>query len=468
MNLNSLRSAAIFLALQLFLSFSVFAQEPAANPTGMQFGNLKPWTFTMSFLPVSADGYLVIRGTQTVGFVPADGIVYERGQGLPGGKVVSVGNLTAFTIKDVQPSMVYHFAVYAYNGSGSSINYRQVNPLKDSVRTPNPDFGSYYGSLHPSSPSFSGDLTNLIKPHNQLNYSDFSTNIVPAVYERDTVGFKSVINCEYSGETVLYSPPFNFTSVGYSREHRLPKSWFTSGGTSNTTVPASDYHNLALTNLNDANGPRSNNPYGEVINPTQTFLQCKLGTDSRGKVVFEPMEDQKGDAARAQFYMMVCYNGLGGSWALNDLLTFASDQDVNVLYQWHRNDPPSPFEYARHEYIYSVQRNRNPFIDHPEWVDCIDFNTLLKTNACQTLGGIDDWNKVVQLYPNPVSEFLQVELPIEGVKNWNILSIQGQVIQSGRMETETAKVSIQELQSGLYVFELECNGQTVRKAFICK
>jgi hypothetical protein len=39
--------------------------------------------------------------------------------------------------------------------------------------------------------------------------------------------------------------------------------------------------------------------------------------------------------------------------------------------QWHFADPPDAQEQARNDVIYSFQGNRNPFIDHPEWVSCL-------------------------------------------------------------------------------------------------
>jgi hypothetical protein len=39
------------------------------------------------------------------------------------------------------------------------------------------------------------------------------------------------------------------------------------------------------------------------------------------------------------------------------------------LIQWHEQDPVDDAERLRHERIYSLyQANRNPFVDHPEWV----------------------------------------------------------------------------------------------------
>ena len=39
-----------------------------------------------------------------------------------------------------------------------------------------------------------------------------------------------------------------------------------------------------------------------------------------------------------------------------------------MLGEWHENDPVSDKEIARNNAIYAIQHNRNPFIDHPEFV----------------------------------------------------------------------------------------------------
>ena len=39
-----------------------------------------------------------------------------------------------------------------------------------------------------------------------------------------------------------------------------------------------------------------------------------------------------------------------------------------MLLQWNQQDPPDAFEKRRNQRIYERwQRNRNPFVDHPEW-----------------------------------------------------------------------------------------------------
>jgi endonuclease I len=45
---------------------------------------------------------------------------------------------------------------------------------------------------------------------------------------------------------------------------------------------------------------------------------------------------------------------------------------LSTLLRWHRIDPVSDIEKYRNHVIYEkYQRNRNPFIDHPEFVERI-------------------------------------------------------------------------------------------------
>ncbi len=44
---------------------------------------------------------------------------------------------------------------------------------------------------------------------------------------------------------------------------------------------------------------------------------------------------------------------------------------LSDLLAWHDQDPPDAVELWRNEVVFEHQRNRNPFIDHPEWVRCV-------------------------------------------------------------------------------------------------
>lgn len=55
-----------------------------------------------------------------------------------------------------------------------------------------------------------------------------------------------------------------------------------------------------------------------------------------------------------------------------------------VLLQWHQQDPPDAWELHRNDVVASFQGNRNPFIDHPEWVNCLFSGSCSITIACCT------------------------------------------------------------------------------------
>ncbi|SNT11747.1 Endonuclease I [Actinoplanes regularis] len=92
---------------------------------------------------------------------------------------------------------------------------------------------------------------------------------------------------------------------------------------------------------------------------------------------WEPRDAVKGDVARTIFYMAVRYEGGDGGPDLE--VDDATSRDkgprigrLSALLRWNAGDPPDHFERNRNEVIFSrYQHNRNPFIDHPEWVDAI-------------------------------------------------------------------------------------------------
>tara|TARA_B100001564_G_C20628495_1_gene665881 strand:+ start:412 stop:798 length:387 start_codon:yes stop_codon:yes gene_type:complete len=95
---------------------------------------------------------------------------------------------------------------------------------------------------------------------------------------------------------------------------------------------------------------------------------------------FEPRDEIKGDVARMLFYMAVRYEGEGSDGTADlELLDIEETKPgmpnigrLCTLYSWHFNDEVDKSEKNRNEKIYTKwQGNRNPFIDHPEWVQLI-------------------------------------------------------------------------------------------------
>ncbi|MDN4028720.1 endonuclease [Chryseobacterium gambrini] len=170
----------------------------------------------------------------------------------------------------------------------------------------------------------------------------------------------------------------------YNREHVVPQSLFNSN-----TPMLSDIHFIRPTDAK-VNGMRSNFPYGKVGTASFTSLNgSKLGTSvspGYSGTVFEPIDAFKGDIARMILYFVTRYesqlsgfgtgNMLGGS-AFPGLQTW----ELNQLLAWHNADPVSATEIARNNASYNYQGNRNPYIDHPEYVAQIWGTPVVDTQA---------------------------------------------------------------------------------------
>jgi len=158
----------------------------------------------------------------------------------------------------------------------------------------------------------------------------------------------------------------------FNREHSWPQSWF-----NNASTPTTDLHHIFPTD-GFVNSQRSNFPFGEVQSATWTSQNgSKLGTckSSLGYTgtVFEPIDEYKGDFARAIMYMSVRYYGEDSDWGSSGMTTKSVIKPwaIDMLLDWSDNDPVSQKEIDRNNVVYGIQGNRNPFIDHPEYAHII-------------------------------------------------------------------------------------------------
>ena len=306
---------------------------------------------------------------------------------------------------------------------------------------------SYYSGLSTSSTSFMNDLHALVNPHDMQYYSYYDDLMIPFFEARDTTLDRRVVTCVYSGENLIYTEPFDFTANGYSREHTYCHSWM-------PTYPAqslpeySDFHHLFPSNLNSANILRSNNPLGEVINQTSSFLACQSGNDANGQTVFEPRENHKGDAARAIMYQAICYNSIdGNNWAL------PSTQDQLILKNWHFQDPPDNWEIARNDFIDSLQNNRNPFIDSIDYACFINFSNMsYDASGCLGLSMEEVLNKGFFTYPNPCKDELKLHVDATVISSYEIIDCLGSKVLSDDVNNQTlVKVNMSGIKSGIYI-----------------
>ncbi|MET3575410.1 endonuclease [Bhargavaea ullalensis] len=159
----------------------------------------------------------------------------------------------------------------------------------------------------------------------------------------------------------------NGGNVGdWNREHVWAKS-HGNFGTSNG--PGTDIHHLRPTDV-QVNSSRGNLDFDEGGSPVKGCDGCFKTANS-----FEPPDEVKGDVARMLFYMATRYGEDDRvDLELNEKLgngTAPYHGKLSTLLKWHEQDPVSEFEQNRNEKIFSVQGNRNPFIDHPEWVESV-------------------------------------------------------------------------------------------------
>ena len=134
-------------------------------------------------------------------------------------------------------------------------------------------------------------------------------------------------------------------------EHSWPKGRLSEAGDT-------DLHHLFPV-IPEANLARLNLHFGKVLLPVWQQGGSKSGPSRRGMPVFEVRKTQRGDTARAMFYVATMY----------DLKL--DDAEEAALRVWHKQDPVSRAERARNERVESHQSSRNPFIDHPVMVERI-------------------------------------------------------------------------------------------------
>jgi len=241
----------------------------------------------------------------------------------------------------------------------------------------------YYNAATGTGYTLKTQLYNIIKGHTDRGYSGLWTTYSTSDRDKEYENDNTIIDI-YS-ENPTGSDPYTFIysteqcgtySVEgdcYNREHIIPQSVF------NEASPmVSDAHFIPPTD-GKVNGIRSNYPHGKVATAGYTSQNGgKLGTSAVSGytgTVFEPIDAFKGDIARMYFYFATRYENTvaGYSYAMfngtsNQVFSTAF---LNMLLQWHANDPVSAREIARNNAIYARQGNRNPFIDNPQYVNLI-------------------------------------------------------------------------------------------------
>jgi len=290
--------------------------------------------------------------------------------------------------------------------------------------TASADLVDYYAGADTSSgPALKVWLHNRIKDHTSCPYTSAQYNpctggantwVVLNQADQDPNNTANILDIYKNASYTKMSGG----SGAYNREHTWPNSLgfgesnITVGGVDKPNPPYTDTHMLYLSDTT-YNSNRGNRPLAALssVCPTATTSGCTgyatvagagfgggsgrgdfdIRTGSDGNTGrFEIWDHRKGDIARAVMYMAVRYKGgvdAEGITEPNLELTDTASQIVIInsrtsgqtaymglqsdLLAWNDLDPPDAREQMRDEVVYSYQRNRNPFVDHPEWAHCI-------------------------------------------------------------------------------------------------
>ena len=158
--------------------------------------------------------------------------------------------------------------------------------------------------------------------------------------------------------------------------------------------PGSDLHQIRP-EFASINSSRSDNKYADFTSGSEvsiTYNGIKYVAGSNYNSTFEPVDNTKGDVARILLYMFTHYNSssnLGsnnlntattigsatnkyeGSLPITSIVNGSKQEAFDLLLSWNTLDPVDELEIIRNNETFKVQGNRNPFIDHPKFVDWI-------------------------------------------------------------------------------------------------
>jgi hypothetical protein len=259
-------------------------------------------------------------------------------------------------------------------------------------------------------------LTALVNNHTSLGYNLARDKMFMEFDNQRVNGqgaTENTLECVYTGRlavgytsrTVAQNPPYNFNT-----EHTWPQSNF-----GEAEPMKSDLYHLFPTDIT-ANSMRANYPFGKAIsNITWQVGGSKLGNNSSGQLIFEPRDVHKGDVSRSMFYFITRYPvNYGG---------FFTQAQESVFREWNKFDTVGVVESNRNNAIALLQLKRNPYIDHPEFVDRI--YSFATNNIRPTIAELNVLPIKVEFDSTNISEFTsqQVYIANSGSAQLNIDSI---------------------------------------------
>ena len=243
-------------------------------------------------------------------------------------------------------------------------------------------------------------MHDIIRPLNENlhSYGSGANSTWSGFYVTDRLPNNQVID-RYSNDIRYFSSSDNenycSAIAGMNIEHSFPKSWW--GKTENEAYK--DLFNL-MPCEQKINSSKSNYAMGKVTTIKVNNGCTKVGTgptSSGNAQLWEPDDKWKGDFARDYFYMVTAYSDL--TWTSNGLDMLENNDwptmqewAYTLLLEWAKNDPVDEIERKRNDDVYSIQLNRNPFVDFPNlaeyiWGDSVDYEFNIDGSSSGGGGG---------------------------------------------------------------------------------
>jgi len=230
----------------------------------------------------------------------------------------------------------------------------------------------YYSSANGlTGDALKAELNNIISGHTEYSYSDL-WNLLQET-DKDPNNPNNVIGI-YSRFSMNAAAAYD-NGNGWNREHVWAKS---RGDFGTANGPGTDLHHLRVEDVS-TNSARSNRAFDDggtqYVDASGTYSGATPAKSSSTNYTWYPGDEVKGDVARMLFYMATRYEGENGEPDLElteDVLPNTDKQPLHgvlsSLLAWHNADPVSAEEINRNNIVYGYQNNRNPYIDHPEYV----------------------------------------------------------------------------------------------------
>ncbi len=255
----------------------------------------------------------------------------------------------------------------------------------------------------------------------------------------------------------------------FNREHTIPQSVF------NRDLPERSDAHFVIPSDKYVNAQRGNLPFGETNNTNSsdnyTNGSKKGANTNTGYTsgftdqVFEPIDEFKGDIARMYFYFVTRYEDNLTGYNNYAMFDGSANQAIaqpflDILYNWHIQDPVSQREIDRNNAIFTQHNNRNPFIDNPNYVVDIWGSALSTTD-------FNAPNNDISIYPNPTSGnqiSIKTTLNLE-IEIYNVL---GQNVIRKSITPKENRINIQQLQTGVYILKMTSPTGTSTKKLIKK